>query len=854
MFLSNLFDSNEKQLGKIRPIVAEVNTLESEMQKLLQDEFVAQTNAWKDQFSKLQKEKHEELLNEILPRAYAMVREASVRTLGKRHYDVQIMGGVVLHQGKIAEQKTGEGKTLTATLPLYLNSLTGRGVSLVTPNDYLSRHGAGWMGTVYNYLGVSVGVIMQERAFVFDPDHENNEFDDEYATHLRVATRREAYNCDIIYGTNHEFGFDYLRDNMAGSPDELVQQTANKEFGEHFFAIVDEVDSILIDMARTPLIISTSVAQAAERYYDAAKIVSGLIKGMDFEVDEKFRTANLTDIGIRKVEKLLNVKNLYEEDFEMVHLMEQALTARGLFEKDRDYIVKDGKIVIVDQFTGRLLPNNSFSHGLHQAIEAKEGVEIREETRSVAEVSYQNYFRLYEKLAGMTGTAVTEAEEFYKIYKLDVVVIPTNKAVNRTDHNDLVYKTESAKFTAAADDIAERSKKGQPVLVGTTSVDKSQLLHELLSRRGIKAEILNAKNHEKEANIISQAGKKGAVTVSTNMAGRGVDILLGGENAAQAEYEEVVRLGGLHVIGTERHESRRIDNQLRGRAGRQGDPGSSRFYVSLQDELMRVFGGAQIEGLMNRFGMEDSIPLEAGLVSKAIENAQKKVESMNFDRRKRVVEMDDVINVHRSVVYKMRKRMLFAPEEGESFKAWFIPKLIEFTPGFDVTKHWDTFEQASSLKTWLYVVFQVSREVIDVLWMDHLTDMDNLREGIGLRGYAQKDPTVEYKNEGHAKFERLVGNIYSNIGERLTRISVESAKSEETGAFSRNRQSSFDNLNVTQSTYETGVADEAALMGAPVINRSGYKVEPVVSGVKKVGRNEPCPCGSGKKYKNCHGK
>ncbi len=842
MFLSKLFDSNEKQLTQLRPILAKVNALEEEVKRLSHEEILTQTRKWQGDLAGLTLDKQLTFIDDILPRAFALVREAAFRTLGKRHYDVQILAGIVLHQGKIGEQKTGEGKTLTATLPLYLNALTGRGVHLVTPNDYLSRHGAGWMGTVYDYLGLSVGVVMQEKAYIYDKAYTSEEFNDDYAVRLKQCERREAYNADITYGTNHEFGFDYLRDNMAFSPDDLVQQSKDGSYGEHFFAIVDEVDSILIDMARTPLIISTSVAQPAERYMEAARIVSTLLKGIDFEADEKFRNANLTDMGIRKVEKLLGVKNLYEEDFVMVHLMEQALTARALFEKDKDYIVKDGKIVIVDQFTGRLLPNNSFSHGLHQAIEAKEGVEIREESRSVAEISYQNYFRLYKKLSGMTGTAITEAEEFYKIYKLDVVVIPTNKDVHRTDLNDVVYKSEAAKFKAVADDIAQRHKNGQPVLVGTTSVDKSQLLYELLSRRGVKAEILNAKNHEKEANIISQAGKRGAVTVSTNMAGRGVDILLGGESAITADYQEIVGLGGLHVIGTERHESRRIDNQLRGRAGRQGDPGSSRFYVSLQDELMRVFGGAQIEALMSRFGMDENVPLEASLVSKAIENAQKKVEGLNFDRRKRVVEMDDVINVHRTVVYKLRKRILFGPLEGQAFKEWFIEKLRTNYPDFDQEKHWDTFETQTSLTTFLHIIFQVSREVIDVLWMDHLTDMDNLREGIGLRGYAQKDPIVEFKNEGHRKFELLVSKIYISIAERLTRMSID-IDSEASKARLDSSKSMFSNIAVSKEDYETGVLDEA----------KAIKVEPVRT-TPKVGRNDPCPCGSGKKYKNCHGK
>ena len=849
MFLSKLFDSNEKQVQKFKPILQKINDLEPQVQAWSDEQFKEQTYKWEQELAGLSTEEQNKKLDEILPLAYAMVREASNRTLKKRHYDVQILAGIVLHQGKIAEQKTGEGKTLTATLPLYLNSLTGRGAHLVTPNDYLSRHGTGWMGTVYDFLGLSVGVVMQERAFVYDKDFNNEEFNDEYATKLKPSTRRQAYNCNITYGTNHEFGFDYLRDNMAYSPDDIVQQSKNGDYAVHNFAIVDEVDSILIDMARTPLIISTSYAQPADRYYDAARIVSSLIKGTDFEVDEKRRSSNLTDLGVRKVERMIGVKNLYEEDFEMVHLMEQALTARALYEKDRDYIVKDGKIVIVDQFTGRLLPSNRYSHGLHQAIEAKENVQIQEESRSVAEVSYQNYFRMYKKLAGMTGTAVTEAEEFYKIYKLDVVVIPTHKPTKRIDYNDLVYKTESAKFKAVADDIAERHKKGQPVLVGTTSVERSQLLYGLLQRRGIEAEILNAKNHEKEANIIAEAGKKGAVTVSTNMAGRGVDILLGGENAAPEQYAEVVELGGLHVIGTERHESRRIDNQLRGRSGRQGDPGSSRFYVSLQDDLMRIFGGAQIEGLMNKFGLDENVPLEAGLVTRAIEGSQKKVEGLNFDRRKSVVEMDDVVNVHREVVYKLRKRIMFAGNDPDEFKNWLLPKLSQTNSEFDVSKHWENFEKQLGLENWLKVVFQVSREVIDMFWMNHLTDMDRLGDGIYLRGYAQKDPKVEYKNEGHAKFEKLIHDIHFTIAERLTKISFEWVSESPAQQPTHNP---MQNLQESREDYETGVAQEVSLAGSAPAR--AVKVEPVRSGVKKVGRNEPCPCGSGKKYKNCHGK
>ncbi|HOV97488.1 MAG TPA: preprotein translocase subunit SecA, partial [bacterium] len=584
----SIFDTNEKQLKKIWPIVGNVNSFEESVKNLSREEMVEKTKKWKEELKNIGDQEIEKRLGEILPEAYALVRESSSRTLKMRHYDVQILAGIILHQGKIAEQKTGEGKTLTATLPLYLNSLTGRGVHLVTPNDYLSRHGAGWMGPIYDYLGVSVGVIVQDRAFVYDPSYQSTEFEDSYSVHLREVSRQEAYKCDIVYGTNHEFGFDYLRDNMVRSLSQMVQTNPNGDWGVHSFAIVDEVDSILIDMARTPLIISAADAKPSERYHQANEIIKSLIKDTDYEIEEKYKNVTLTDLGIRRVERLLGVNNLYEQDFEMVHLIEQALLANTLYEKDRDYVVKNGAVIIVDQFTGRLLPNNRFSNGLHQAIEAKEGVTIQQESKTLAEISYQNYFRMYKKLAGMTGTAATESEEFFKIYKLEVLVVPTNKPCIRKDDNDVVYKTEAAKFKAVVDEIEERHKKGQPVLVGTTSVEKSELLHRFLQKRNITHEILNAKNHEREALIIAQAGREGAVTISTNMAGRGVDIILGGDPPDVEMQKRVIESGGLFVVGTERHESRRIDNQLRGRSGRQGDPGESKFFVSLQDDLMRI--------------------------------------------------------------------------------------------------------------------------------------------------------------------------------------------------------------------------------------------------------------------------
>jgi preprotein translocase subunit SecA len=847
-----LFDSNEKQISIIKPIILKINALSDDYQKLDDEEIKQKTEYWKNEFRKLPEDKYQAYMDEILPETFALVREAGRRTQNMRHFDAQLIAGIVLHQGKIAEQKTGEGKTLTATCPLYLNALTGKGVHLVTPNDYLSKHGVGWMGPIYSTLGVTVGVIMEDIGFIYDPSFENHEFEDIYTVHLRPVQKQQVYQCDIVYGTNHNFGFDYLRDNMVHSLSEMVQTNPKGDWGVHNFAIVDEVDSILIDVARTPLIISAKDAKPSDRYVDSNKIVKSLIKDTDYEIDEKFKTVTLTDLGIRRVERLLGVKNLYEEDFEMVHLIEQALAANTLYDKDRDYVVKAGKVIIIDQFTGRQLPNNRFSQGLHQAIEAKENVTIQEESKTLGEISYQNYFRKYSKLAGMTGTAITEAEEFYKIYNLDVIVVPTNKPIIRKDQNDVVYKTESAKFKAVADEIEEKHKNGQPVLVGTTSVEKSEQLHELLKRRGVPHEILNAKNHEKEALIIAQAGKSGVVTISTNMAGRGVDIILGGDPPDSNNQSNVRNSGGLHVIGTERHESRRIDNQLRGRAGRQGDPGSSKFFVSLQDDLMRVFGGDQVRNMMDRFGIDESIPLEAGIVSRAIENAQKRVEGFNFDRRKQTVEYDDVMNVHRDVIYKLRRRILEIGEGIDAYLQWFLDKLHE-NSGFDCDI-WDRKCTEFGDQLWRKVVADISLEVIDILWMEHLVDMDQIREGIGLRGYAQRDPMVEYKKEGHARFGLLVTRIYTTISDRLTRVNIEFEAAPHP-----EKRLPVKNVNYIHGELETGVSEELVAeqnVQPQLVDEMGreIKIEKIVSGQDKVGRNDPCPCGSGKKYKNCHGR
>jgi len=833
----SFLDPNIKEVKKLNSIVSQINSFQSFVERLTEQEIKKQTRDWQEEFAELSFDKKSQKLNEILPLAFALVREASHRTIGKKHYDVQLMAGIALHQGKVSEQKTGEGKTLTATAPLYLNALTGDGAHLVTANDYLAKHGAGWMAPIYDYLGLSVGIIAGGGAYLFDKNYIDENEADDYVRNLKPCAKKQAYQADITYGTNHEYGFDFLRDNMVLELPQKVQTNPLGDLGIHNYAIVDEVDFVLIDVARTPLIISAPDAKPTDRYYESAKIVKTLVKGPDYLVEEKFQNANLTDIGIRKVERLLNISNLYEQDFQMVHLIEQALKARALFEKDRDYIVKDGKVIIIDQFTGRLLPDNRFSNGLHQAIEAKENCVIKEESKTLAEISYQNYFRMYKKLSGMTGTAETEAEELKKIYNLDVVVIPTNNKISRIDQPDLVYKTEPGKFKAVADEIEKRHKIGQPVLVGTTSVEKSELLHELLKRRGIKHEILNAKNHEKEASIIAQAGKKGAVTVSTNMAGRGVDILLGGDPATSEERDEVKNLGGLFVIGTERHESRRIDNQLRGRSGRQGDVGESRFFISLQDSLMRIFGGSQIEGLMTTMGLDDSTPIESSMVSKSIERAQKRVEGFNFDKRKQVVEIDDVISVHRNVIYKLRDKVLNIGYYGTG-EDWLFEKLEKFG-NLDAQNDWSRIKSQLGTEDFLNFVSKIMLPIIDENWMSHLVDMDQVKDGIGLKGYAQRDPMVEYKREGHERFEILMHKIYSDTVERLRNIqNVEKVKVEKNIALEK--------ISYNQNDYSGFSSEEKSKTNKPQTI--------VKDDSQKVGRNDPCYCGSGKKFKNCHGK
>lgn len=911
--LNKLLDSNNREINRLQSIVDATNALESQFKKLKDSDFPKKTKEFKE---KLQKG---EPLESILPEAFALTREAASRTLGLRHFDVQLMAANVLSQGKIAEQKTGEGKTLSAVPALYLHSLTGKSVHLVTVNDYLARRDAGWMGPVFDLLGISVSSIINDQSFIYDPKFKSEDVSDYRLLHLKPITRKEAYLADVVYGINSEFGFDYLRDNMAQDLESVVQRG-------YYFAIVDEVDSVLIDEARTPHIISAPDEAPSQRYYEYAKVIDKLTADTDFVIDEKLRTAHLTDHGIGKIEKLYGISDIYEKDFDVVYHLEAALKARTLFHREKEYIVKDNQVILVDEFTGRLMEGRRLSEGIHQAIEAKENVPIQRESKTLATVSLQNYFRMYEKLAGMTGTAVTEAEEFRKIYNLDVVVIPTNNPQMRKDHSDAVYKTQRGKLAAVVNEIEKATKTGQPVLVGTTSIDKNEIIAELLKRRKIKFELLNAKNHLREAEIIAEAGKKGAVTVATNMAGRGVDIVLGGETPKSAdgttnknsaeykkwekEHKEVLDLGGLFVIGTERHESRRIDNQLRGRSGRQGDPGASRFFVSLDDEIMRLFGGDRIAGIMTRFNMPEDVPLEHPIVSKSIENAQVKVEGFNFDTRKHLVEYDDVLNKQREIVYGLRKKILenattkeksenttlkeeaferinsaitthvnlaLAKDYDESSPNEKIVEDFAAIIPFDENSQKQLLKQLEQLHTAdekiefltkiagdLYEEREkqmgselmrniekfVMLSVIDNLWMNHLDAMDNLRNGIGLRGYAQKDPLVEYKNEGFRMFESLMGAIDDEIVHRIYKVQVQQ------------QQHTHEDGSVHEGPAHPG---ESAQQAAPQLKRPSRIITNTPSGevsedskpkpvkaTTKLSRNDPCWCGSGKKWKKCH--
>ena len=884
-WFSSLIDSNERAVKRLQPLVDDINALEPDFEKLGDVELRAKTDEFKAQL------KDGENLDEILPEAYAAVREAAKRTIKQRHFDVQLIGGVVLHQGKIAEMKTGEGKTLVATLPLYLNALAGQGCHLVTVNDYLAKRDCHWMGPIYYTLGVSVACINAQQAanqlapsYIYDPTYES---EDQKWRFLRPITRRQAYEADITYGTNNEFGFDYLRDNMVWDLSQCVQRPLT-------YAIVDEVDNILIDEARTPLIISGASEEATQKYYTFAQLVSRLGKDADYTIDERTRSVHLTETGMNQMENmlkregLLKAPELYEPaNYFLTQYLESALKAHALFRRDKDYVVKDGQVIIVDEFTGRLMFGRRYSEGLHQAIEAKERVKIQRESVTMATITFQNYFRMYQKLAGMTGTAATEGEEFYKIYKLDVMVIPTNKPLIRTEYPDQIYKDEKTKFAAVAREIKELNDKKRPVLIGTTSIEKSELLSDLLKRNGILHQVLNAKNHEKEAAIIAQAGRLGAVTVATNMAGRGVDIILGGnpEGRADVEWQEehnkVVELGGLHIVGTEHHEARRIDNQLRGRAGRQGDPGSSRFYASMEDEIVHRFGGDRVKGLMQWAGMDENTPIEHSFATKAMTNSQVKTEGYHFDIRKHLVEYDDVVNTHREVIYAERKKILSGADlkaniismvqdeikdlvgrhlsnvsyEREEEKQSSLSGLLDdvstifpLPPQFRsdglseltekkiaeklidyATELYNQREQeigAKGMRAIERFVMLIGAEAtvkllngrydgkptggIDLFWMEHLTAMEHLRQGIGLRAVGQEQPLVVYKREGHAYFEALLAGIQHDVA---------------------------------HSIYHVGLSKEAP-----------QKKKEAVPVGKRVGRNDPCPCGSGKKYKHCCGK
>jgi len=952
-FLSRLGDSNEREVRALRPLADAITTLEPEMQALSDEALAARTEAFRARLresvgeiltpielretdpdadasesalagadaarlaDELKQQRVRELaqineaLEEILPEAFAAVREAMVRALGKRHYDVQLMGGVVLHRGMIAEMRTGEGKTFVAPLAAYLNALVGRGVHVVTPNDYLAKRDAQWIGAIFHRLGMSVGSIQHEGAFVFDPSYPAS---DERLRDLRPATRAEAYGADVTYGTNNELGFDFLRDN-------LVVDLNGRSQGAHFFAIVDEVDNILIDEARTPLIISGNAEESADKYIQFARLVPRLTAEEDYVTDEKFKQVAITEAGTDKMEGWLGVENMFADDFSLARHLEQALKAEVLYKRDRDYVVKEGEVVIVDEFTGRLMPGRRWSEGLHQAVEAKEGVAIRNEQRTLATVTFQNYFRMYDKLAGMTGTAETEAEEFVKIYNLEVVVIPTHREMVRADFADLVYASQKGKWQAVADEITEEHEKGRPVLVGTISVEVSEMLGEMLKRRGIKHNVLNAKLHEREAEIVAQAGRSGAVTIATNMAGRGTDILLGGnpevlageilhkrgtnlleatpeqyasalneaERVTAEDREKVLAVGGLHILGTERHEARRIDNQLRGRSGRQGDPGSSRFYLSLEDDLMRRFASDRVQGIMRTLGFTEDTALESKMVSRTIENAQSRVEGYNFDMRKHVVQYDDVINRQRETIYRERDRILRSKDLGPTVEAMLEDELAALVAEHTASDHhgdWNVGGLKTQLSSMLPTltdadlgIIDEAREpealsaavteliigrygekreqtgaepmqvlerlvllrVIDSLWVEHLTAVDDMRRGIGLRAYSQRDPLNEFKVEAYRMFDELKSTIRHDVTHTVFRVSV---SQQPPAARPLARNVTEGRAPVVGTRVPAGTATATAV--------AEPDRQPARSG-PKLGRNDPCYCGSGKKFKRCHG-
>ncbi|KKW30017.1 MAG: Protein translocase subunit SecA [Candidatus Uhrbacteria bacterium GW2011_GWD2_52_7] len=920
-----LGDPNAKLIKGLRKEADQINAFESTVAALSNDELRAKTAEFKQRLV------DGATLNDISLEAFAVAREAAKRTLGQRQYDVQMMGGLVLHRGQIAEMRTGEGKTLTATAPVYLNALSGKGVHIVTVNDYLAKRDAVWMGQVFHFLGLTIGVIQHESGYRYDENfkapEEVKEADDAkrdttgsfrvQMDFLRPSSRKEAYDADVTYGTNNEFGFDYLRDNMAPRAADMVQRDLN-------FAIVDEVDSILIDEARTPLIISAPAEESTDLYYKFAAIAQSLHEGEDYNLDEKLRVSTFTEAGLQKVEKGLGVANLYESGLEMVHHAEQALRAHSLFKIDRDYVVRDGEVMIVDEFTGRIMEGRRYSEGLHQAIEAKESVKIQRESRTLATITFQNYFRMYQKLGGMTGTAATEAEEFSKIYKLEVVTIPTHNPIKRNDLADRIYKSEQGKWMAVVEEVKARHEKGQPVLIGTVSIDKNQRLSEYLRLAGIPHNVLNAKNHEKEAEYIAQAGRRGGVTLATNMAGRGVDIILGGNPPDGKEVDEVRALGGLHVIGTERHESRRIDNQLRGRAGRQGDPGSTQFFVSLDDDLMRIFGSERVKRMMDTLGLDDSTPIESKMVTRSLEKAQQRVEGHHFDTRKHVLEYDDVLNKHRVAIYRERRELLLggdekaheavmsmvereiervvlfhtsksegvpvefvdakesdwnpkeiletlvtiAPlEDGE--KEVIITELKELSKDKEKLAHQRSavieavmaslkrrYDDALKLLGDAKALQRLERTVllrsIDSMWMRHLDDMTYLRRTIGLQGYAQRDPLVEYKKESYRLYGAMREEIAREVSYNLFKIIDQTVSARK--VFDMAPQAVRDiamqmmggNASSGTTSTTTVVAQQASAPSIPSSNPT--------PDFSKAKRNEPCPCGSGKKFKKCHGK
>lgn len=996
-FLQNLFDENKKKLNQYQQVVDQINDLEPSLKKLSDQELSAQTEKFKQQIKQALAQsdhqteaelqlKEKEILDEILPEAFATVREVSRRITGMRHFDVQLLAGIAIHNGIITEQKTGEGKTLTVTCPLYLNSLLGKGAHLVTVNDYLAEIGVGWMGPIYHFLGVSTAVIVHDHSKLYDPEIDSEERGDERLEHFQEITRQEAYLADITYGTNNEFGFDYLRDNMVQAIDQLAQRRTDP----HFFAIVDEADSILIDEARTPLIISAPDTDPTNKYYEYAKMVKILTKDQDYKVDEKAKTATLTDLGVKRLEKKLGVSNLYEEDFSVIHHIETALKAMTVFERDKEYIVREGEVIIVDEHTGRLMYGRRYSDSLHQAIEAKEGVPIQQESKTLATISIQNYFRMYQKLAGMTGTAVTEADEFNQIYHTDVVAIPTYKSIVRQDKPDVIYKTQAAKFSAIAHMVEKIHQTGQPILIGTRSIDNNQMISNFLRRRGIQHNVLNAKNHEREAFVIADAGKKGMITVATNIAGRGVDIILGGAKPELKDFrkenktnkrtplpkkyqdlelppsinpnnydlekyqetldqwrkdnQEVITAGGLFVIGSERHESRRIDNQLRGRAGRLGDPGAAQFFISLEDEIMRIFGGEQITKVMDFLKIQEDQPIENAMISKSIESAQVKVETFFFDQRKRLVDFDDVMNKHREIIYKRRRRLLelstqeieekqaeikaqqakvetdeqgagevngsvkdeifsYIQDEINSIHTQFLPEKAEIN-NKDVNELVNEFvkiipfdedsqkqvekkllktgsadgvlSELEKLVNEVYaskekmlgseIMRQLERYVvlstIDEKWIDHLDQMEALKEGIWLRG--DKETVLsEYKKESFAMFENFIDTVESTVAHRIFRVQPTRRPTLATQQLLDQAKYQKDDVNepitkeVADAQTPTGVMMPKSVDGtasdlASALRKAGSVNQPG-RGVRKakVGRNSPCPCGSGLKYKDC---